>query len=145
MNLNCIIVVDSDEISHFILKKHFKDIGVNCEIKFFSDVEDGINFIYDYSLRSNDNCPELILVDLNINMAGKDGYDFLEMFRHMKFANKKNIKLAVLSNVYLRENRIKRMKAMLKFKTLLKPATKNQLESLLNIEKEVIVNNIPRN
>ena len=65
-------------------------MNVSEKIELAVNGEKGLNFINHYAMTNDNECPELIFLD--INMPVFDGDQFLEYFNRKKFKNKIRLK-----------------------------------------------------
>ncbi|WP_028978638.1 response regulator [Sporocytophaga myxococcoides] len=128
--INCILLIDDDEISNFINETLLKRMGVASEIKVVKNGIDGLKYITIYDEKGI--CPELILLDLNMPVI--DGYEFLESFDKLIFENKNNVKIVVLSssNNPRDEERLKNEFGISNY--FIKPLTEEKVLSILNLK-----------
>jgi CheY-like chemotaxis protein len=93
--LNKFWIIDDDQINNYLTTLELKGINKDAEIKFS---ENGMHALRDlrHCLEHNTNCPDLILLDLNMPIM--DGREFLEQFD--KF-NKNKIPIILMSSMLL--------------------------------------------
>jgi CheY-like chemotaxis protein len=86
-----------------------------------------LNFLQYYSENNNNNCPELIILDLK--MPVMDGFSVLEYLQIKKFANKDNIKIIVLTTSLYSED----LNSLKKFNVeyITKPLTEKKFLNLI--------------
>lgn len=102
MELKKILLVDDDEAFNFLNRIVFTDNKVNCQM---DEVMDG-KAALDY-LENNEECPDVILLD--INMPVMDGFEFLEQFEKRHKCTDKS-KVFILTSSQRDEDRIKSIK-----------------------------------
>jgi len=95
MKFNDVFVVDDDKIFHFIIKKLLVNNNINVSPSFF---ENGLLAIEGIKskIEKGESPPDLILLD--INMPVLDGWQFLEEFKVLKEAIKKEIIIYIVSS-----------------------------------------------
>lgn len=65
-------LIDNDEAENYINQEILSRMGVDLEIKVYSNGIEALEMI------KNDGCPDLIFLD--VNMPGFDGFEFLQHF-----------------------------------------------------------------
>jgi CheY-like chemotaxis protein len=92
--LNCILLVDDDEVNNFINETILKKLDVAERIVVVKNGLEALKFIAAW----NDEgiCPELILLDLHMPVL--DGFEFMDSFKSMEFVNKDEVQIAVLTS-----------------------------------------------
>lgn len=104
--LNCILLVDDDDIVNFINKKVIKaaDIAEHVEVKL--NGKEAISFLTrDPNGEVLDLHPSLILLD--INMPVMNGWEFMQAFGALKMANDLTPVVVVLSTTNNPDDKIK--------------------------------------
>ncbi len=81
--INCVLLVDDDNINNFINERLLKKLNITHNVKVAMNGEEALDF-----LKSNaENLfPELILLD--INMPVMDGFEFLQEYKKADFDGK---------------------------------------------------------
>lgn len=97
-----VLLIDDDEIVHFILSRLFRTSGLCGNIEKVTDGEEAIAFMN----QSPQADPELILVD--VNMPGMNGFDFLDAYAKLPAERKKKHTVIMLTTA---ENQMDRKKA----------------------------------
>lgn len=93
--LNCVLIVDDDNVSNFISEKVIKSNG---SVRMVTAVTDGKQAIEYLKHQCEDDdpyaCPDLILLDLN--MPYFDGFEFVDNYRKKEIY--KNIPVVVVTS-----------------------------------------------
>lgn len=92
--VNCTLLVDDDEITNFLNKRLINKLQISDEVRVVINGAEAIKFIEEQS-KEGKECPELILLD--INMPVMNGFEFLTAYDTLKFDNKENVKVIMLS------------------------------------------------
>jgi response regulator of citrate/malate metabolism len=92
---NCVLLVDDDGTTNFINHRLLKRLNVTDNIQSAINGDRAMQFITQFAFQNNNQCPELILLD--INMPGADGFDFINVFRTMVFSNRERVRLIILT------------------------------------------------
>ena len=87
-----ILVIDDNEIDQLIISTHFKNVMSNTSIHEAGDGEDAL----DYLKNCMDNFPDLIVVD--INMPVMNGFEFLEKYEKVFWAQHPDTIITILSS-----------------------------------------------
>jgi CheY-like chemotaxis protein len=95
MNDLSFFLIDDDEIFRFIVKNTIDEIYPDMKIKFFSDGEQGIDFLKQ-NLGTATNLPDIILLD--VNMPFMDGWEFLNEYKSLPMEIKRNINIYLLTS-----------------------------------------------
>ncbi len=124
--LNCILLIDDDEITNFINVNLLQDLQIARQVEVATNGKEAISILEERC--QNAQCPELILLD--INMPVLDGFEFLEQLDHMGIKKNNAIKIVALTT----SNNPKDLKKLqeLGVETLVnKPLTKEKVEQLI--------------
>jgi len=81
--INCILLVDDDNINNFINERLLKKLNITNNVKIAMNGEEALDFIKN---NTEDIHPELILLD--INMPVMDGFEFLQEYNKVDFNGK---------------------------------------------------------
>jgi CheY-like chemotaxis protein len=92
--INCTLLVDDDSINNFINQRLIEEMEITGQL---SLAENGLEALAYIREHGNDDlkCPRLILLD--INMPVMDGFEFLQEFENLEFANKEKVKIVMLT------------------------------------------------
>jgi len=80
--LDLAYVIDDDEIIIYLTDKLIKKSDFCERIETFTDARTALNRL-EFSLKTGENIPEVILFDLN--MPGLSGWDFIDEFKTLNF------------------------------------------------------------
>jgi|SRR6185437_9708038 len=76
--INCVLLVDDDNINNFINERLLKKLNITNHVKVAMNGEEALDFLKN----NNENLhPELILLD--INMPVMDGFEFLQEYKKL--------------------------------------------------------------
>jgi CheY-like chemotaxis protein len=93
--LNCILLVDDENISNFITEKVLKSYGEVRMVTAVTDGKQGVNYLKHQCFGQDIYaCPDLILLDLN--MPYYDGMELLK--NYSTIGMEKTVPIVVLSN-----------------------------------------------
>jgi CheY-like chemotaxis protein len=125
--LKCVLLVDDDGTTNFINYRIITKLNIAEKIHTEINGEKALNFLQYYSENNNNNCPELIILDLK--MPVMDGFSVLEYLQIKKFANKDNIKIIVLTTSLYSED----LNSLKKFNVeyITKPLTEKKFLNLI--------------
>jgi CheY-like chemotaxis protein len=123
--INCIALVDDDEVTNFLNKRLVESSGLFNHILTFSNGKD----ILDYMMAGNEVEPDVILLD--INMPVMNGFDFLEHHKNLPNANKADMVIAMLTTSLLEKDRV-RAEALEITEYVEKPLSVDKLKVLLS-------------
>ena len=85
-----ILLVDDDQICNLLMSKTLAILGVTAnQIQIALNGLEAINLLNEYT-------PDVILLD--INMPIMDGFGFIEAFKRLDFADKKKVKIVIVSS-----------------------------------------------
>ncbi|MEY3451096.1 MAG: hypothetical protein RL711_922 [Bacteroidota bacterium] len=79
MGINTVVVIDDDDIQHYIVKATFKKIDADIQLKSFLGPELALTYLAALPL---EELPMLILLDLN--MPEMDGWEFLNRYKNFE-------------------------------------------------------------
>lgn len=126
---NCVLLIDDDGVTNFINHRLIKKMNITECISSAMNGNEALKYLKDFSQSNNNNAPELILLD--INMPVLDGFEFLEQFEKITFANKERIKIIFLTTSTHQKDILK-ISANTKIGYINKPLTQEKLQE--NIE-----------
>jgi CheY-like chemotaxis protein len=123
----CVLLVDDDGTTNFINYRIIYKLDIAEAIHTEVNGEKALNFLQYYSENNNNNCPELIILDLKMPVL--DGFGVLEYLQIKKFANKDKVKIIVLTTSIYSDD----LNSLKKFNVeyIVKPLTENKLLNLL--------------
>jgi CheY-like chemotaxis protein len=85
INQHIACIIDDDSINQFIIKRVIEDHNFTKKIIPFLNGREAIDYLSD-NINVLENLPDLIFID--INMPVMNGWDFLELFKNLKFPKK---------------------------------------------------------
>jgi CheY-like chemotaxis protein len=124
--LKSICLIDDDKTTNFIHKTIIDDLEVADNVEIFEDGEDAFQYIKSTAFIGE--CPELILLDINMPCA--NGFDFLEAFNLLEFASKRDVVIIMLTTSSLKMD-VEKAKAFDIDDYIVKPLTKDILRELI--------------
>ncbi|HSZ72257.1 MAG TPA: response regulator [Cytophagaceae bacterium] len=127
--LNCVLLVDDDNVTNFLHSKVIEKAGVADRIEVKLNGQEAIDFLTHQNNTHEAIIPSLILLD--INMPIMDGWEFLEAYRDQKMlANSKtNIVMLTTSSNPDDKQRAENIPFISAFKN--KPLTLEMLDEIL--------------
>ncbi len=133
--LNCILLIDDDEVNNFINENILRKLNVAEEIKVVKNGLEALQFITTY----NDVgvSPELILLDLH--MPVMDGFEFMSSFNQLDLINKHKIEIAVLTSSE-NPNDLRLAKSLGIKHYLMKPFKADTVEMFFNMNFSITYN-----
>jgi response regulator RpfG family c-di-GMP phosphodiesterase len=93
--LDCICIIDDDDIYTFLLKKTLLKSNICSNIKSFENGLVGLEGIKKM-IENEETLPDLILLDINMPLF--DGWEFLEEFKKLKHLISKPISIYIVSS-----------------------------------------------
>lgn len=98
--LSGVLIVDDDITNNFLSEILIQEMNITDHIFTVYNGKDALTFIQNNYLEGNNtlksNCPELILLD--INMPVMDGFEFLEEFEKIPNKESSNITIVMLTS-----------------------------------------------
>jgi CheY-like chemotaxis protein len=125
--LDCIILVDDDEVTNFVHEAVIEDAGVTKEVLVVEDGRKALNLLQELENNST-NCPNLIFLD--INMPVMNGFEFLDAYQQMKGQLKQPVIIVMLTSS-LNPQDVVRAQAAGATDFLDKPLTADKLNDVL--------------
>ena len=125
--INLICIIEDDSTHLFVIKKRIEMSGMVENIIPFRNGKEPFDGLKNLVL-SNQMLPEVILLD--INMPIWDGWQFLDEFTKLQFAN--DIIIYILPTSNDKEDKKTAAEYNLKNNFLTKPITANEVKVLLN-------------
>nr|WKN37100.1 response regulator [Tunicatimonas sp. TK19036] len=123
------MLIDDDEITNFINEQLISEMGITQEILIAKNGKEGITLVEDRCKIRNHNCPQLILLD--INMPVMNGFEFLEQYQQLDLPSSQSIILIMLTSSDNKKD-IERIKLSNVIDYLSKPLTVEKLTSVMN-------------
>lgn len=124
-----ILLVDDDQIFHFLSTKVIKRMNFTNEILTASNGKDALNVIMS---RFSGLQPLLDIIFLDINMPIMDGFGFLEAFKKLAVPQKENIKIVIVTSSQDSDD-IRRAKELGVTHYLIKPISETSIRSVLDL------------
>jgi CheY-like chemotaxis protein len=90
-----ILLVDDDQIHHFIHTKVIERAGIDCDISTASNGDEALEMIRGH-LAGIVFTPDIILLDLDMPIM--NGFEFIKIFQQMEIPNKDNIVIVILTS-----------------------------------------------
>jgi CheY-like chemotaxis protein len=92
--VNCVLLVDDDNVSVFLSEKFIRSLDITHEIKIAPNGEMALKYLLECS-SFGEPFPELILLD--ISMPVMDAFDFLQAYGNMNSDTIPKIAIAILT------------------------------------------------
>lgn len=86
--INCVLLIDDDDVNNFINARILKKLSISENIKVCPNGEEGLRYLH-HLASCSEELPDLILLD--INMPVMDGFEFLEHFSNLNFNEKRPV------------------------------------------------------
>jgi response regulator RpfG family c-di-GMP phosphodiesterase len=93
MNVQRISLIDDDEVSNFIYKKLIMLMADEIQVQEFSNADSALAV---FEQLNSEEMPQIIFLD--INLAGKTAWDFLETYGQLPESHRKITKIYILSS-----------------------------------------------
>jgi CheY-like chemotaxis protein len=86
----CILLVDDDDVSNMLTEIEIKTSGLSENVEIAYDGAEGLSKLKEFLKdKSNNLCPELILLDISMPVMG--GFEFLQEFNELDFDHKPGV------------------------------------------------------
>ncbi|MBI3221170.1 MAG: response regulator [Bacteroidetes bacterium] len=93
--LPIVMVLDQDEIFHFIVTKVLNRDGINCNVINYNSITSAVSYLLE-NAESEAELPDLILLELYFH-SDQDGWVFIELFEKIKQRLIKQPKVLIVS------------------------------------------------
>lgn len=97
MKLNCILLVDDDEITNFLNKKILQNVDAAHHIVAVESGEEALDYLCGKGKYENANLPKPDLILLDINMPGISGFEFMEEYKTLCGSQKGDMVVVMLT------------------------------------------------
>jgi CheY-like chemotaxis protein len=97
MKLNCILLVDDDQITNFINKKILENIDAADYITDVESGEEALEYLTNTGKYADMYVPKPDLILLDINMPGINGFEFMDEYRNLSGNQKGNVVVVMLT------------------------------------------------
>ena len=122
-----ILLVDDDQVFHFLSTKVIKKMDFTDEIHTATNGREALNVITNRFSGLN---PLLDIIFLDINMPIMDGFGFIEAFKKLTVPQKENIRIVIVTSSQDSSD-IQRAKELGITHYLVKPISENSIRSVL--------------
>ena len=92
--LDCVLLVDDDEITNFVHESLITDLGIAKEVLIAKNGQEAIQAIEQQSSRGL-QCPNLVFLD--INMPVMNGFEFLEAYQRLNDSLRQSLIIVMLT------------------------------------------------
>ncbi len=123
--LNCVLLVDDNEVDNYIHTRNIRKTGAAKYIKVVENGQEALNYLQH---SSNENHPNLIFLD--INMPVMDGIEFLKQYKCLK-STKEDIIIIMLTTSLITNdvNKIKELNLVSDF--IVKPLSIDAFKNII--------------
>jgi CheY-like chemotaxis protein len=126
--INTLLLVDDDQVSNFLTQSLIEEINVAGYIHVANNGQEAIDFLEQYCSDATVECPDLILLDLN--MPVMDGFEFLSRYKELEYLHHKHISIVILTSSSSTRDIEKAKEYDIVKYYLTKPITEENLEQL---------------
>ena len=124
-----IVIIDDDEVFQFTTKRLLEKSGLKeASMRSFFSAEDAFDYCKEMPHRQSGQ----ILILLDINLPGMDGWAFLEEWRKLPKAHEPNVFLFMISSSINKEDRDRAVATDVIRDYYTKPLTLDAIKQLLN-------------
>lgn len=123
-----ILLIDDDEINNFTVDAILKQVDFINSYVIKDNGWDALGYLQ--SVETSEEFPDLIFVD--INMPEMDGFEFIERYEAVFWANHQHTKINMLSSSMSERDRKRALNFSSVNDYVFKPLTKNKLADLLH-------------
>ena len=92
--LDCILLVDDDEITNFVHESLIGDLGIAKQVLIARNGQEAIQAIREQAERGR-HCPNLVFLD--INMPVMNGFEFLEAYQQLDESLRQSLIIVMLT------------------------------------------------
>ena len=124
-----ILLVDDDKATNFYHKLLFKRLGLPCHTSLATDGKEAFIYCSKQSKKEKQKLPDLILLDLN--MAGFDGFEFLDCFTTLDHKFIKDTTIFVLTTSESKKDMERIKKYSIVKNVIKKPIKEEQLKKIV--------------
>ncbi|WMJ72722.1 response regulator [Cytophagaceae bacterium ABcell3] len=127
--LNCVLLVDDDQINNFINESMIRRMNLADKVKITLNGEEALLYLAKHGSQFDSDFPELIILDQH--MPEMEGAEFLELFNQINANNDKKAKIVVLTasdNPDIKE----KLQSLGVRDFLIKPLTEEKLKKVID-------------
>jgi two-component SAPR family response regulator len=127
IKLACIVIIDDDDISNYLLVRLLKKLDICDNIRLFRNGREGLSFIYQ-NFMNKFPFPDVIFLDMNMPVV--NGVEFLEKLNGMNIGHNQ-IKIIPISNV-MNESSKEQLRKLNIHRYMIKPFSAEEVTLLIN-------------
>jgi CheY-like chemotaxis protein len=94
-SLNCVLLVDDDQVNNFLTERLIKKLGITNKVKTSLNGEEALLYLAKSCCSFDEGYPEVIFLDNN--MPEMNGIEFMESFNQINFNSNSKVKIIVLT------------------------------------------------
>lgn len=95
---HCVLLVDDDEVTNFINCSIIEEAGISKEVHVANDGEEALTFVTEYCSKHSQNKDFSLLIFLDINMPGLNGFETLDTLKEEPAIPEQDLKVVFLSS-----------------------------------------------
>lgn len=95
--LECILLVDDDDMTNFINRKVIEQTKINCRVEVAISGYEALDFLTSSGKFAGAEFPSPGIIFLDINMPGISGWDFMDRYQQLPQEQKAEIVIAMLT------------------------------------------------
>lgn len=126
--LSSVLLVDDDQTTNYLSELLFKRLSVADKVFVAFNGQEALDMLREHCEHATEECPALILLD--VKMPVMDGFQFLEAYARLPYAEHKAIIIVILTTS-LHPHDVERVRRFNVAGFLNKPLTQEKLDDIL--------------
>jgi CheY-like chemotaxis protein len=126
--LACTLLVDDDQTTNYLNRKLLERLAISDTVLVAENGQQALNLLTDYCQEATPSCPALLFLD--VKMPVMNGFEFLEAYHKLPWAQERNIVIVVLTTS-LHPQDVQRVAELPVAGFLSKPLTQEKVNQIL--------------
>lgn len=126
--LACTLLVDDDQTTNYLNRKLLERLAISDTVLVAENGQQALDLLVEHCQESTPSCPALLFLD--VKMPVMNGFEFLEAYQKLRWAQERNIVIVVLTTS-LHPQDVQRVTELPVAGFLSKPLTQEKITQIL--------------